>query len=81
MKTVKQHAEYTIFKRRDGRYAVRAKHRKKGKSWINGDEKVEILAKEGLVAKPQSKAEPEPEQEEGAAGSDEAADETASGSE
>jgi len=59
MKTVKQHAEYTVFQRRDGRYAVRAKHRKKGRSWINGDEKVEILAKEGLVAKPAPKAKPD----------------------
>lgn len=60
MKTVKQHAAYTIFQRRDGRHAVRAKHGKKGKSWLNGDDKVEVLAREGLITKPQPKTAPEP---------------------
>ena len=56
MKTVKKTAEYTIFLRNDKRHAVRST----GRSWINGDDKVAILQKEGLVKKPEPKpAEPE----------------------
>ena len=53
MKTVKQTAEYTIFKRNDDRYAIRDNNRK----WINGDAKVEILYAEALLKKPEPKAE------------------------
>ena len=55
MKQVKKTAEYTVFQRRDGRYAVRGTNSK----WINGNDKVEILYKETLLAKPEPKAEPE----------------------
>jgi hypothetical protein len=63
MKIVKQTAEYTILERRDGRYAVRGGDKKH----INGDAKVEILAKEGLIKEP-PKAKPAPEPEETPAG-------------
>ena len=59
MKTVKRTAEYTVFQRGDSRYAVRGKDKK----WINGEAKVEILVKEGLIQKPRPKAQPEPEAE------------------
>lgn len=59
MKTVKQTAEYTVQQRGDGRYAVRGKDKK----WINGDAKVEILVKEGLL-KEQPKPKPQPAAEE-----------------
>lgn len=61
MNLVKKTAEYTIFERNDKRYAVRAKNRK----WINGEDKLAILNKEGLVKKPAppKKAEPEPADE------------------
>lgn len=60
MKTVKQHAKYTIVQRGDSRYAVRSKSKQRGKKWINGDDKVTILAEEGLLTKPQAKAKPKP---------------------
>lgn len=64
MKTVKKTAEYTIFERRDGRYAVK----NAAKKWVNGDDKIAVLKKEKLLkapkAKPKPKAEPEPEQTE-----------------
>lgn len=45
MKVVKKTSEYTIFQRRDSRYAVIGA----GKQPINGDEKVKILLAEELV--------------------------------
>ena len=51
MKTIKKTAEYVIFQRKDGRYAVQNTKRKS----INGDEKTEILNKEGLITLPKSK--------------------------
>jgi len=65
VKVVKDTAEYTVFQRRDNRYAVRAN----GK-WVNGDDKVEILYKEELLKKPEPKAEPEAASEEAAAEGD-----------
>lgn len=62
MKTVKQTAEYTILQRRDGRYAVRSSN----KNPVNGDEKVEILVKEGLIEAKQ-KSEPKAQEESSAA--------------
>jgi hypothetical protein len=60
MKTVKTTAEYTVFKRADGRHAVKGKDKK----FINGDEKVKILIAEGLLTAPEPKpAEPEAEAE------------------
>lgn len=58
MKLVKKTAEYSIFERKDKRHAVRSTTFK----WINGEEKVTILQKEGLLKKPEPKpAEPEAE--------------------
>lgn len=45
MKTIKITNEYTIYQRRDGRYAVEAK---KG-GYINGDDKVAILRDNNLI--------------------------------
>ena len=45
METVKKTENYTIFKKRNGRFSVQGKNKK----WINGDEKAKILADEGLI--------------------------------
>ncbi len=55
----KQAKEYTLQKKRSGRYAVIGKDGK----FINGDQKVEILIKEKLLKAPPKKA-PKPEAEE-----------------
>ena len=62
MKLVKKTAEYTVFARRDDRYAVRGANG----TWINGEDKVAILIKEALLKKPEPKAEPEAPAEEAA---------------
>lgn len=61
METVKTTENYTIFKKKSGRYGVKATNRK----WINGDEKTKILANEGLIKV--SKSNPKPAAEEEAA--------------
>jgi len=70
MKLVKKTAEYTVYQRRDERYAVEGANNKS----INGDEKVKILVAEGLlkVALPK---EPEPEAAAEEAPAEEASDE------
>lgn len=56
MEIVKRTSEYTIVKKRNGRYGVQAK----GRAWINADEKVRILTEAGLIKAPEPKqAEPE----------------------
>lgn len=65
MKIVKKTAEYTVFQRRDSRYAVRGTNGK----WINGEDKIDILKKEALLKKPEPKAK-EPEASEAAAEGD-----------
>ncbi len=45
MTLVKKTVEYSIFKRKDGRFAVKAAN----KDAINGDEKARILSEEGLI--------------------------------
>ena len=45
MKLIKNTDEYTIYQRRDGRYAVKGAD----KGAINGDEKVRILLEEALI--------------------------------
>jgi hypothetical protein len=45
MKLVKKTDEYSIFKRNDGRYAVKDA----AKNAVNGDEKTKVLSAEGLV--------------------------------
>ncbi len=47
----KSSKEYTLEKKRSGRYAVIGKNGK----YINGDAKVEILLKEGIIKKQASK--------------------------
>ena len=58
MKVVLKNDEYTIYQRRDGRYAVEAADKKA----INGDDKVAILVANDLIkAALPPKPEPEPE--------------------
>ena len=59
MKLVKKTAEYTIYKRSDDRFAVKDGN----KNAVNGEDKVRILAEEGLV-KVAAPATPEPVAEE-----------------
>ncbi|WP_372747400.1 hypothetical protein [Litorivivens sp.] len=71
MEIVKRTSEYTIVKKRNGRFGVQGK----GRSWINAEEKVRILKDAGLIKAPEPKpAEPEeaPAEEEGAAGEENA---------
>jgi len=56
MKVVASTDEYTIYQRRDGRYAVKGADRKA----INADAKVAILLQHELITAPAPKA-PEPE--------------------
>lgn len=76
MKTVASTDEYTIYQRRDERYAVKGAD----KQPINGDEKVAILLKHELITAPEPMA-PEsqaPAEEEAAAeGEAESGDEAA----
>jgi hypothetical protein len=72
MKLVTRTDDYTIYQRRDSRYAVQGAN----KTPINGDEKVAILLKHELVKAPEVKQpEPEPEAEQEVEA--EAAEETA----
>jgi len=58
MQIVKKTTDYTIIKKRSGRFGVRNKHN----VWVNGQEKTDILQKAGLVkAKTESKPEVEVE--------------------
>jgi hypothetical protein len=60
MKAVASTDEYTVYQRRDGRYAVKGADKKP----INGDAKVAILLQHDLIKAPAPKApEPEPEVE------------------
>ncbi len=54
MEIIKQTKEFTIYKKRNGRHAVRGAN----KQWLNGEEKVQILLKEGLI----KLSEPRPEE-------------------
>jgi hypothetical protein len=45
MQAVKTTKEYTVFKKRSGRHAVQ----KTDASWIRGNDKTQILLKEGLI--------------------------------
>ena len=74
MKKVASTEEYTIFQRRDGRYAVKGAD----KAPINGDEKVKILLQHELIEavlpkEPEPEAETEAETDEAAVEGDEAA--------
>jgi hypothetical protein len=58
METIKSTKEHTIFKKRNGRFAVQGSRKK----WINGDDKRDILLAAGLIKV--SKAAPKPVEEE-----------------
>jgi hypothetical protein len=45
MELVKKGKDFVVYKKRSGRFAVQ----KTGRKWVNGEEKVKILVKEGLV--------------------------------
>jgi hypothetical protein len=55
MKVVARTDEYTIYKKRNQRHAVR----NKDKQWVRGDEKVAVLLAHNLIEAPTPKA-PEP---------------------
>ena len=57
MKVVKKTDEWKILQKRSGRYAVQ----QASGNFLNGDDKLKILAAEGLAAKPPKKAEPKAE--------------------
>ncbi|MCX2975971.1 hypothetical protein [Candidatus Marimicrobium litorale] len=69
MKLIKNTDEYTIYQRRDGRYAVKNADR----GAVNGDEKVRILLEEELI-KAAAPAEPAAEVVEDAPAEDASAD-------
>ncbi len=58
MKVIASTDEYTIYQRRDSRYAVKDASKRP----VNGDAKVAILLKHELIVAPEPKA-PEPEEE------------------
>lgn len=55
MEQIKKTAQYTIFKKNSGRYAVKGR---KGAKWVSGEDKVKILVAEQLVTLPEPKAAP-----------------------
>ena len=72
MKVVTKTDEYTIFQRRDSRYAVKDAARQ----WVNGAAKVAILLEHELIAAAPAPA-PEPEEPAAAAEADAGVDEAA----
>lgn len=54
METIKSTEKHTIFKKKNGRFAVQGSKRK----WINGDEKRDILLAEGLIKLSKASAKP-----------------------
>ena len=78
MKVVTSTDDYTIYQRRDGRYAVKNKAREA----VNGEEKVKILLAHELIAvqlPKEPEPEPEAEAEAEAEGGEEAAEAEAPG--
>ena len=71
MKTIKKTAEYTIYQKRNNRYAVKGVNA----NWLNGEEKVAILLAENLIKLTQP-ATPEVEAEAPADTVEETAEET-----
>ncbi|AUB84122.1 hypothetical protein [Candidatus Thiodictyon syntrophicum] len=55
MQQIKQTAEYTIYQKKSGRYAVKAK-----KQWVKAGDKTKILLAEALITQPRPKPVPEP---------------------
>ena len=60
MQVVARTDEYTIYKKRNQRYAVRNKERQ----WVRGDDKVAVLLAHNLIEAPVPKAPEQPEQPE-----------------
>ena len=56
MQQIKQTAEYTIYQKKSGRYAVQAKD----KQWVHAGDKAKILLAEALITQPRPKPAPEP---------------------
>lgn len=52
MQHVKKTADYTIFQKKSGRYAVRAKN----KQWLHAADKTQVLLAEALITQPRPKA-------------------------
>ena len=71
MKTIKKTAEYTIYQKRNNRYAVKGANA----NWLNGEEKVAILLAENLIKLTQP-ATPEVEAEAPADTAEETVEET-----
>ncbi|MCI5071468.1 hypothetical protein MRY82_00810 [bacterium] len=57
MEKVKKTKEYTVYKKRSGRFGVKNKQNQ----WVNGEDKVNILLKEKLIKLVEPKKAPEPE--------------------
>jgi len=62
MEVVKSTKEFTVIKKRNGRYGVKNAAGK----WVNADEKVKILLAEGLIKVTEAKKEEAPAAEEAA---------------
>ncbi len=74
MKVIARTDEYTIYQKRNERYAVKDSAR----AWVNGDAKVAILLEHKLIEAPTPKApEPEPVEESAAEAGEEASSESA----
>ncbi|MCG6896943.1 MAG: hypothetical protein LJE61_12785 [Thiocapsa sp.] len=52
MKELKKTADYTVFQKSSGRYAVRGKN----KQWLHGEEKEQVLLAEQLITRLRPKA-------------------------
>ncbi len=52
MQQVKKTADYTIYEKKSGRYAIKGKD----KQWLHGEDKTRILTAEQLVKLPEPKA-------------------------
>ncbi len=59
MEVVKNTKEFTVFKKRNGRYGVKNAAGK----WVNADEKVKVLLAEGLIKVAEPKKEEAPAEE------------------
>lgn len=60
MKIVKRTKAFLIVQKRNGRHGVKTIHGK----WINGEEKIKILVKEGILTPQEAKKEAAPAAEE-----------------
>jgi hypothetical protein len=63
MQQIKKTADYTLYQKKSGRYALKGRNKK----WINGEEKQRILVEEKLITLPEPKAKPAESEGEAAA--------------